>query len=161
MLKDSLQTLAETSPRIFFQNFHAAAARIRELESLLGLPASAPRFGVRQANGRVAELEALLASKTTSAAPVAPAAAVIPSAPVAAAPAAPVVVKTGRERFSAAVAATAKPQVQRNTSLHGRDRFAAAARVDGTPQVLPANKKPSAAGLKGRARFSAAVAVKK
>ena len=117
-----------------------------------------------------------LDNTTDSAAPVAPVAAVPAAqkidelqralvaqihltrqAEAAAAPPPPAL--TGKARFSAAVAGAmaAKPKARSHPGLTGREKFCAAATVDATPQILPANKKPIAAGLTGRARFAAAV----
>lgn len=157
-MKNSLEILAGTSPKNTFQTYRESSAKIKTLESALGLPPGKPIFNIHAAAARVAELETLVAAVNTP--PPVP----IVSAP--AAPAAPVVEKFGRERFNASCAADGakKPKLQSHPELHGRDRFCAAVRVDGTPQILPDNSIPAALDdckkekLTGRARFNASIA---
>jgi hypothetical protein len=75
-MKNSLEILGETSPRLAFRNFRETAARIKTLEAQLGIAPGKPLFNVRRASARISELETMLASKTAAVAPaVAPSAA--------------------------------------------------------------------------------------
>lgn len=71
MLKDSIAILSATEPPPAWKNgFHSvgkAAARIRELESALGLQAGKPIWNIVRANKKVQELEAQLAQKASGA----------------------------------------------------------------------------------------------
>lgn len=147
-MKNSLEILASTPPKIAFRNARDCASRITELESKLGLAASPPIWNISKANRRIAELESMVAARSTPAAPAVVALAVEPVAE-----------KFGRERFCASVTADAarKPKSQNHPEKHGRERFSADVRVDSTPQILSAKLNPVLAGLTGRARFVAAV----
>jgi hypothetical protein len=157
-MKNSLEVLAGTSPKITFQTFRESSDKIKTLESALGLPPGKPIFNIRAAAARVAELETLVAAVNTP--PPVP----IVSAP--AMPAAPVMEKFGRERFLASRQVAAVAKVQIDPALTGRARFAAACRVDGTPHILTGNPIPAALDendaekkkLTGRERFNASIA---
>ena len=150
-MKNSLEILAETSPKIAFVNVRDCAARITELETTLGIEPSKPTWNIVRANRRIAELESIVAERARAVALAKPV--------VIEKPAAPVVEKFGRERFLASRQVAAVAKVQIDPALTGRARFAAACRVNASQVAAPApidtaEKKE----LTGRARFNASVA---
>jgi hypothetical protein len=151
MLKDSLKTLAATSPKKFrFYSIKDADAEITRLEQALAAknasPAPAPVAVADEAmvnqiiRAAVAEVKAERAATPAAVAP---------------APAAPGL--TGKALWDASVrrdaAAQAKPAQHAN--LSGRQRFLAGSQTSPIPAASAA---PPASGLKGRARFNAGVA---
>jgi len=60
-MKNALEILASTPPKIAFHNARDCASRITELESKLGLAASPPTWNISKANRRISELEAIVA----------------------------------------------------------------------------------------------------
>jgi hypothetical protein len=158
-MKNSLEILGETSPKLAFVNVRDCAARITELETTLGSEPSKPTWNIVRANRRIAELESIVAERARAVALTKPV--VIEKA------AAPVVEKFGRERFNASCAADAakKPKLQSHPELHGRSRFCAAVRVDGATQIVTGNSIPAALDendaekkkLTGRERFNASI----
>src|SRR5450759_4740916 len=106
-----------------------------ELATIKTLSGTSPRkfiYNAKKANERIAELEAILASKNAAALPAA-----IAVAPTAAAAPAPAPELKGRERFIASCArvAAAKPKTQNYPALHGRARFVAAAALGNSPKI--------------------------
>jgi hypothetical protein len=150
-MKNSLEILAETSPKIAFVNVRDCAARVTELETILGIEPSKPTWNIVRANRRIAELESIVAERARAVALAKPV--------VIEKPAAPVVEKFGRERFLASRQVAAVAKVQIDPALTGRARFAAACRVNASQVAAPA---PVAdAGKKkltGRALFNASIA---
>ena len=92
-MKNSLEVLAGTSPKITFRTYRESADKIRFLESALGLPAGKPIWNLRAAAGRISELESMVASKA--------------SAPASAPVSAPVSAPTQAARVTPGIVATA------------------------------------------------------
>jgi hypothetical protein len=139
-----------------FKSVKDANAEILRLENLLGVEHGPAFFNIVEANLRVLLLERLIAAKVATP-PAAPAPIAVPPAD-AAAQSQSLAVVSGRARFNASCTrdAAAKPKAKKShPELHGRDRFSADARINATPQIISGN--PIPAGLKGRARFAAAV----
>jgi hypothetical protein len=162
MLNDSIKTLAATPPpahrRWKFKTALTAHAEINRLERLLGMSPSGLDFNLTAANWRIVQLEVLAAH--VPAPRSAPPTMAVPPAPDAAARSQSLAEGlTGRARFNASCTrdAAAKPKAKSHPELNGRDRFSADARINATPQILSGNQNPIPAGLKGRARFAAAV----
>jgi hypothetical protein len=93
-MKNSLEILAETPPRIAFRSFRETSSRIQALETALGLPPAKPIFNIPKSNARIRELESMLAAKSAAAAPVV----VAPAAP----PASEAITLAGWRALSAA-----------------------------------------------------------
>jgi hypothetical protein len=129
-MKNSLEVLAGTSPKITFRTFRETHAKIHSLETALGIAPSKPILNIRAAGVRITELESKLAARNAAAvAPVVAPSAAAPAdyqpdpnlsadAQIAAAKAAGVVTTPGGQRLrSQRAALSADMGKLRGTSL--------------------------------------------
>jgi nucleoid-associated protein YgaU len=129
-MKNSLETLAATPPKLVFRNWRESHEKIQTLETALGLSPGKPILNIRAAAGRIAELESKLAARNAAAvAPVVAPSAAAPAdyqpdpnlsadAQIAAAKAAGVVTTPGGQRLrSQRAALSADMGKLRGTSL--------------------------------------------
>jgi hypothetical protein len=66
-MKNSLEVLAGTSPKITFRTFRETHAKIHSLETALGIAPSKPILNIRAAGVRITELESKLAARNAAA----------------------------------------------------------------------------------------------